>query len=667
MPDYTKKRPEKPDLVVGIDFGLTGTAVAWALPSQDKVNSMKTWPDMINDARKVPSAIVLEGSNRESSWGFSAHKYDGQLQHPVHSLFKAAIGLDDQPQGDNNADDSAHPEKDIAEEFSSDENKMDIQTAVECLTAYLAGLYAYIKKELSRELRGKAWRSIRAWFLFSYPTTWENEGKERFRNIVESSDFGRENDHWVNALHLDEAQAAMASFSTEGSRPAPEKVIVIADIGGGTTDVNTYVVEKDNGKHVKLKVENRASGRNHGSVHVDYKVATRLRSDVLDTLSGADNQTLRKLTPDDIKTLAETETAKILAGTAYLLAKHKFDVTSPRTRELPFALFLDGIFLTTVKFELNTILREEFENQCRQIWDQIEQHSKGSVDQLVLTGGLSNNAFVRAWFDDKIRESQKTTKPIGEIIFLREPETTVSKGLVHDALESIKRDGLWLYKSLHSYGIVVYDSCGEVEAKQKFLEKGKLVEPKKFKEKQTVRFKLADGRADLCLARWDIDNEDDSITNLGSLTKDLPDSTRWESSWTPGSAAKTEAELTFERRTVTITFWSKDPPKDRPKEKTKHKRVFNEEWHEGAAPTSPNNTVRYASLARIGLGIASLIAVIVNIALGGGLDEIDDGGDADKPQNDGKGGRNKASVLEDDANGAGGGGGHDDFVEEVEE
>ncbi|KAI8247195.1 hypothetical protein K4K56_011949 [Colletotrichum sp. SAR 10_98] len=256
-----------------------------------------------------------------------------------------------------------------------------------------------------------------------------------------------------------------------------------------------------------------------------------------------------------------------------------------------------------------------------------------------------------------------------DVIFLQEPETTVSKGLVHDALESIKRDGLWLYKSLHSYGIVIYNSQDEVQEKQKFLEKGKLVELKKFKGKQTVRFALADGgRPDLRLARWDIDNDDGSITPLGSLTDDLPDSTKWESSWGLGSNAKTEAELTFERRTATVTFWSKDPPTGRPKEKTKHQRVFNEEWHAGATSRRQSNPMRLAGLAKIGLGIAGVISYIISAALGGDFDGIDDG-DGDKSLRDGKDAVKKGNDGGEDDNGGNGGveeggGQFDNFEEE---
>lgn len=46
---------------------------------------------------------------------------------------------------------------------------------------------------------------MNAWFLFSYPTTWGPAAIERFSNIVNSSSFGSEEGHWVNASYMNEA------------------------------------------------------------------------------------------------------------------------------------------------------------------------------------------------------------------------------------------------------------------------------------------------------------------------------------------------------------------------------------------------------------------------------------------------------------------------------
>ncbi|CAI0651121.1 unnamed protein product [Colletotrichum noveboracense] len=628
MSGPTKERPDKPQLIVGIDFGLTGTSVAWALPSKDKVQRIDTWPNLIHHAGKVPSAVVLEGPDGESAWGFSTRKYRDSPQHPVYILFKAVIGryndsygdpfadsnaICDEKEGEDHLGSQAESDENVGEVFRSDTKTMTFHRAKACLTEYLEGLYAHIKKELSMELpRGTDWHLIRAWFLFSYPTTWSATSIERFRNIVESSGFGHEKYHWVNASYMDEAQAAMASFctGTDGSRPTPGKIILIADIGGGTTDVNKYLVEEDDGKRVKLRVETDPSGRNYGSVHVDYRVTKNLRRQILTTLSSSDNPSLRSMSLDKKESVAEEQAGSILGRKDYMHTKHGIDGDSPLHQEecYPLSLTRSTDPVATLRFQMHGTLKREFKKECQRIWDQIEEHAEtrpeGSVDHLVLTGGMTRNVFVRDWFKGKVRDSQKTFKPIRDIIFLKEPETTISKGMVHDALESYKRDGLWLYKSLHSYGIVAYNSEGQVETKRQFLAKGQVIDPKKLKEKQTVRFKLAHQvGADLRLARWDNEDGDDSITTVGSLTADLPPPTEWDPSWSFGCDAKVEVELSFERRTATVSFCSK--------EKTRHRLVFNEEWHSGTARRPASRPLNFETLANIGLGILGLLSSII--------------------------------------------------------
>ncbi|KAI8231019.1 hypothetical protein K4K54_000338 [Colletotrichum sp. SAR 10_86] len=433
---------------------------------------------------------------------------------------------------------------------------MDFSKAKICLAAYLTGLYAHIKREFSREMsrelsRNAKWQSTHTWFLFSYPTTWSSAAIERFRKIVESSGFGKEKSHWVHASYMDEAQAAMASFSTDGSRPAPGKIIVIADVGGGTTDVNTYGVEEDDGKRLKLKVETDPSGQYHGSVDVDYRVTKSVRSEIRNTLNAANNSAFKSMTLGSKNLVVINQATLALKRFEYTATKHGIDRDSrtDHKERYPLSLTTSAPPVATLEFKLYKALQRELRKECERIWQQIEEHIEtlkgGRVDQLVFTGGMTKNALVRDWFEEKLesRKAGGSPKPIEEIIFSREPELSVSKGLVYDALQSYKRDGLWLYKSRHSYGVVVYNSDGQVETKRKFLAKDQVIDPKKFKEKQTIRFRLAD-QVDLRLARWDktnanenaaADTINDDIRTVGSLTTGLPTTTEWEVSVPAGS------------------------------------------------------------------------------------------------------------------------------------
>ncbi|KAF4814305.1 hypothetical protein CGCTS75_v013436 [Colletotrichum tropicale] len=707
-----KQKPKKPHLIVGIDFGLTGTAVAWALPSKDTVVSMKNWDGLLYETGKVPSAVVLHDQNGQTAWGFSALESCESPQYPVYSLFKAPIGMSDcsagnaradsdtngdEPQNEDPTDSHADADEDVDDDFQPDQNIMNFPKAKACLTVYLEGLYAHIKKVLSKKLpTGINWKSMHAWFLFSYPTTWSPTAKDRFNEIVKSSGFGQEQNHWVDASYMDEAQAAMAFFSLQGSRPTPESVILIADIGGGTTDVNTYVVQDDDGKKVKLKVETDATGREYGSVHIDSRIINTLRVEAMKSLKTSQNTAYDSMSLGAKRKAAETEVASFLGTNNYRLVKHSLDYHSATGKmekeKLPLYLPSSRAAAATLKFRLDKILHREFEEECQKIWSQIEEHSRGHLvgrmSQLVFTGGMTKNAFVRHWFDDKVQKSPGSSKP--EVIFLSEPELAVSRGLVHDAIESYKRDGLWLYKSLHSYGIVVYNTDGEVETKRKFLAKGRVIDPKKFREKQTIRFKSG---ADLRLARWDQkrgkanndskgkgknknkkkgedeeeeegeDNESDDdddkngIRTICSLTTSTTTPTEWDQSRSFGCNAKTEVELSFERQTAIVAFWSKG--------KQEHRQVFNEEWHSGAASKSKRNLPSFANLARIGQFGLGVLAVITSIIVGFDLIPQGDQGSNDANGRDGIDGAKNTPAQDngDDGGTEEGVGQFDDFAE----
>lgn len=43
----------------------------------------------------------------------------------------------------------------------------------------------------------------------------------------------------------------MTNFFLEGQRPTASQHVLIADIGGGTSDINFYTIEEDDGKSVR--------------------------------------------------------------------------------------------------------------------------------------------------------------------------------------------------------------------------------------------------------------------------------------------------------------------------------------------------------------------------------------------------------------------------------
>ncbi|KAI8299883.1 hypothetical protein K4K59_001880 [Colletotrichum sp. SAR11_240] len=451
-----------------------------------------------------------------------------------------------------------------AEEESEDELPeqvgMNAKKARECLKKYLSGLYTYIKRALEDKLPdGKDWGSTTAWFLFRYPTTWSDVPQRRFRDIVMASSFAQEANHWVNALALDEAQAAMASVSSEQERMRAGHSILIVDIGGGTTDVNTFIVTKDDGKKVQLQPAKNPTGRKHGSVYIDARATKVMYPAIEVSVAKQENPAFRKLAPEEKEKLVESSMVKALLGEQYMDAKHDFNLQeASKKHELMILIHANdspNAASCKAEFEINRILKKNFDWQCGKIWKQIERHldyepNPSEVNCLVLTGGLSNNKYVQSFFKKKVQESSRT---FGDVVTAEKSELAVSKGLVFDALESVNRGGLFRYETRYFYGIAAYDSNRKVEV-TKFLDKGKVVDIKDFSRKGDVKFELVDGSiADLKLVSWYQGDGKDERENqrriVGDLTKKLDASAPWKAN---GNG-------------------------------TKHPLVFNEEWHVGTA------------------------------------------------------------------------------------
>ncbi|KAI8181355.1 hypothetical protein KHU50_002705 [Colletotrichum sp. SAR 10_65] len=462
-----------------------------------------------------------------------------------------------------------------AEEESEDELPeqvgMNAKKARECLKKYLSGLYTYIKRALEDKLPdGKDWGSTTAWFLFSYPTTWSDVPQRRFREIVMASSFAQEANHWVNALALDEAQAAMASVSSEQERMRAGHSILIVDIGGGTTDVNTFIVKKDDGKKVQLQPAKNPTGRKHGSVYIDTRATEVMYPAIEESVARHQNPAFRELSPEEKKKFVESSMVKVLFGEQYMDAKHDFNLQeASKKHEMKIPIHANNspnAAYVTADFEINSILKNNFDKQCRKIWNQIERHldyepKASEVNCLVLTGGLSNNKYVQSFFKEKVQESSRT---FGDVVTAEKSELAVSKGLVFDALESINRGGLFRYETRYFYGIAAYDSNKKVEV-TKFLDKGKVVDIKDFSRKEDVKFELVDGNiADLKLVSWYQGDGKDERENQRRIK------------WMWSSKTKTaRVKLSCERRTLTVTITDGNG--------TEHPLVFNEEWHVGTA------------------------------------------------------------------------------------
>ncbi|KAF6811536.1 hsp70 family chaperone [Colletotrichum sojae] len=539
------KPPQTPDLNVGVDFRFT----AHGAPSP-----------------KVPSAVFTDEDGRPASWGYGAiASNQGGSTGTLVTLFKTWIesipdfdvttqssGSSSRVAGSGSNDydrtgvSGAGGEPSDSEQ-SHQQRGISTSHAVDCLGYFLSGLYMHIRETLEDKLsKPKAdWDSARIWFLFSYPATWGDSTIYRFQHAVEPTKFhlGR---HHVVPFYLKEAQAAMASFFAEEERLDANHNVLVADMGGSTTDVSMFAVDNDDGRRGTLDELSTSDAEYSGSARIDRKVSERLSVEIEHTLAASNNQSFKQMSPEEKLQHTKAESHRLIKETDYIDAKHNFR---------------SGRDSSTIRFAIR-----------------VRQQPQRCVP--VLTGGLSNNKYVVQQLE--ARAMKHRIEHVGVPL---EPELSVSKGLVWDALATVESASFFLYKTIYHYGIVFSTADGNNNAAEPMiiLPRDEIVNIKKTTKTGVVRFpRTGDGQVDLRLVRW-VEMEDKGKAHVvGSLTDGTASEQKWKripatQSVTRPGKRRADVEITFERRTMAVTLKG---------DGTAHKRVFNEKWHRGVAHKS---------------------------------------------------------------------------------
>ncbi|KAM5349646.1 hypothetical protein ACJ41O_006151 [Fusarium nematophilum] len=455
-----------PDLVVGIDFGMTGTAVAFAAPVDQNVTVLRDWPGSPVAQDKVPSVIAYQ-EDELSSWGFDVNIQEMPKAPGIRSCFKGVF--DEQDLRQVNQDAALNITTEEVEQWLAD---------------YLRQVCRHLKISLETRLPlGKEWETAKIRYLFSYPTTWNQKTIQRFRKIIEQVGFGQSDEsssvpHEAEAT-LNEAEAAIAYYFAESKLPNAGDHLMIADIGGGTSDVSIFLVKGYEETSPKLFLKAAGQGRNTGSTKIDEGfeavLRERLTSIPRPNLEGADDATLAAAT--------ELQAWKMVQDTAFLAEKCRYGAKPSGTLSKPYFYVpvpqLNADFSSSalevesgrMKFDKDELFKPLFEDQCSRIWEQFESqieesfpHSGSSLDKMklrvVLAGGMGRSEYVRSFLESRFRSKYAT---VPQFTVAAEPQLAVCKGLVHDALKQINQGGLFRYSTQAWYGIAKNNTFQSVE------------------------------------------------------------------------------------------------------------------------------------------------------------------------------------------------------------
>ncbi|KAI0857525.1 hypothetical protein F4860DRAFT_353276 [Xylaria cubensis] len=410
--------------------------------------------------------VAFDGNNMEA-WGFGVLglKIESITNFESYKLFKPLFNSQD----------------------SSDSSE-----AERCVRIFLKALYQYLKEALRDHLPDQTWDQSKVKFLFSYPTTWDEETQARFSAVVKEAGY-QAIEEQLSMTSLDEAEASMMYFfssAREDTLPKPGEHVLMADVGGGTSDISIYEVSGLEGRQPKLVRVVCDEGKYIGSTQVDEQCKNKLRPKVEDICRQRLQEipNAQQLDEYAMEKFVDAAVLHIEQNPVYTSHKHRYGkkAVDGRLQRAEFELlFLDPAEPEAGKVSTKTsipirIHREEFfedafRDQCAKIWDQcksqMERLKAGqTVKHVVLSGGFGSSPYVMAKLSEKFTEyakSQKADPP--KVRQIADAQIAVCQGLVYDELRNIHGTGLWVYPAAASYGI---RKAGKQDGIKWFLKKG---------------------------------------------------------------------------------------------------------------------------------------------------------------------------------------------------
>jgi len=405
-------RSDRADLVVGIDFGMTCTGVAYTYgPEWSDPKTIQRWPGKLGHEvrNKVDTSISYDlRSGQPTTWGFLCNPDDERYEY--NSLFKLYLDPYHKDHGPN------PPSTEDARQWYRD---------------YLVFLYSNLMRHFADIIPKFASKSVD--FVFSVPVTWRNNPGmvAELEAIIRSAGFGSRGMDSAG-IYLTEAEAA-AIFASHGSISRGD-VFLVCDAGGGTTDLNVLRVESATRGSYELTPLSWTEGAAIGSTLIDF----RIRSIIKDRLAAVHDQL-----KDDIEEVTtqmmqdKFETFKCSFGSPGMDVPRLImpipDV--PAGLDFPDSCIEDSK-LTIARSELQAVFDDQIDKMCTLIDKQLQivrdRHSAEAVSYLILSGGLGSSRYVQNSIRSRYEKGSGRALAGGDMQVLgsSEPQLAVCHGLV---------------------------------------------------------------------------------------------------------------------------------------------------------------------------------------------------------------------------------------------
>jgi hypothetical protein len=154
------------------------------------------------------------------------------------------------------------------------QNQPPIEEARKWFVDFLSFVHKAIKEHFDEWF--PRWTTKNVEYLFSVPTTWKNPAMiAETESLIKKAGFGENVKHVVR-ISLTEAEAA-AVYASKHSYEKDD-VLLVCDVGGGTTDVNTLKVSSSTFGQTELKPLTWVEGQAIGSTLIDFKAERMIRA-----------------------------------------------------------------------------------------------------------------------------------------------------------------------------------------------------------------------------------------------------------------------------------------------------------------------------------------------------------------------------------------------------
>ncbi|KAF7537764.1 hypothetical protein G7054_g3492 [Neopestalotiopsis clavispora] len=435
----------RPDLLVGIDVGMSCTGVATfnvnrkRLESYD-VNIFREWGGRVSE-NKVPTVLTYDQRDMTkgpSAWGFETEEESQNTSnHIVREWFKTQFQVDD----------VLTPETELL--------LPDVDTLFK---DYLTKLYECIRSRFTRhDLGGKTWDEARIAFMFSIPATWSTHTVAKFKEITKMAGFAAPrglNDppcpHTVDASLTEPLACAIHAATVESATFQNGDLALIVDAGGGTTDLSLVTIKSTTKGRIDISEHSGfpSEADDFGASAIDLAFEEMI------------SQRLKASAPNlGLAHQAELVAWQMVRSQDFQASKPKLDlyqdnldyVFRVRIKQLPDAANYSELRIVNGQMEFTWgELAALFDRQIDGIKELIERYLRKmegnliseefNLSHIILSGGLGSSRYVQNQIEAAYGQSLRPVLKNVKVQASTDARLCVCKGLLYDRIQTLLTD-----------------------------------------------------------------------------------------------------------------------------------------------------------------------------------------------------------------------------------